>query len=92
MCSTGVRQVDEKRKVVEDVDKDRKYQVDAAIVRVMKSRKVMTHQALVLDVTQQLQTTFRPDMKVIKKRIEDLISREFLERDKDAPNTYKYLA
>jgi len=32
--------VDEKKKVIEDVDKDRKYAIDAAIVRVMKSRKV----------------------------------------------------
>lgn len=32
--------VDEKKKVIEDVDKDRKHAIDAAIVRVMKSRKV----------------------------------------------------
>lgn len=34
----------------------------------------------------------QPDFKVIKKRIEDLISRDYLERDKDNPNTFKYLA
>jgi hypothetical protein len=31
---------DEKKKVIEDVDKDRRYAIDAAIVRTMKSRKV----------------------------------------------------
>eukprot|EP00955_Chlamydomonas_euryale_P100747 365303-Chlamydomonas_euryale.AAC.34 len=31
--------VDEKKKVIEDVDKDRRYAIDAAIVRTMKSRK-----------------------------------------------------
>lgn len=36
--------VDEKKKVIEDVDKDRRYAIDAAIVRTMKSRKVMQHQ------------------------------------------------
>ena len=32
--------LDEKKKVVEEVDKDRKFSIDAAIVRTMKSRKV----------------------------------------------------
>jgi hypothetical protein len=35
---------DEKKRVVEDVNKDRQYAIDAAIVRTMKSRKVMNHQ------------------------------------------------
>merc|ERR1711915_736485 len=39
--------VDEKKKVIEDVDKDRRYAIDASIVRVMKSRKVLSHQQLV---------------------------------------------
>ena len=33
---------------------------------------------LVLEVVQQLQRMFQPDIKQIKKRIEDLIQREFL--------------
>jgi cullin 1 len=35
---------------------------------------------------------FKPDPKSMKKRIEELIVREYLERDKDNPNVYKYLA
>merc|ERR1711934_1248831 len=31
--------MDEKKKVMEDVDKDRRYATDAAIVRIMKTRK-----------------------------------------------------
>jgi cullin 1 len=34
----------------------------------------------------------QPDFKAIKKRIEDLITRDYLERDKDNANTYRYLA
>ena len=34
----------------------------------------------------------RADPKQIKKRIEDLIAREYLERDNNNPNLYKYLA
>ena len=34
----------------------------------------------------------QPDFKAIKKRIEDLISRDYLERDKENPNLYRYVA
>jgi cullin 1 len=84
--------MDEKKKVIEDVDKDRRYAIDASIVRIMKSRKVLPHQQLVLECVEQLGRMFKPDFKVIKKRVEDLIAREYLERDKDNPNMFKYLA
>ena len=84
--------MDEKKKVLEDVDTDRRYAIDAAIVRTMKSRKVLPHQQLVLEVVQQLTKMFKPDFKIIKKRIEDLISRDYLERDKENPNVFKYVA
>ena len=80
------------KKVEADVDKDRRYAIDAAIVRTMKSRKVLPHQQLVLEVVQQLTKMFKPDFKIIKKRIEDLIARDYLERDKDNPNVFKYMA
>ncbi|XP_022727599.1 cullin-1-like isoform X4 [Durio zibethinus] len=84
--------VDERKKVVEDVDKDRRYAIDAAIVRIMKSRKVLGHQQLVSECVEQLSRMFKPDIKAIKKRMEDLITRDYLERDKDNPNLFRYLA
>ncbi|XP_004508284.1 cullin-1-like [Cicer arietinum] len=84
--------VDEKKKVIEDVDKDRRYAIDASIVRIMKSRKVLGYQQLVMECVEQLGRMFKPDVKAIKKRIEDLISRDYLERDKENPNMFKYLA
>ncbi|KAM1001657.1 hypothetical protein FF1_008146 [Malus domestica] len=84
--------VDERKKVIEDVDKDRRYAIDAAIVRIMKSRKVLGHQQLVMECVEQLGKMFKPDIKAIKKRIEDLITRDYLERDKENPNMFKYLA
>jgi hypothetical protein len=51
--------VDEKKKVVEDVDKDRRYAIDASIVRIMKSRKVLGHQTLVMECVEQLGRMFK---------------------------------
>ncbi|KAF8038232.1 hypothetical protein BT93_B0934 [Corymbia citriodora subsp. variegata] len=84
--------VDEKKKVIKDVDKDRRYAIDASIVRIMKSRKVLGHQQLVMECVEQLGPMFKPDLKAIKKRIEDLIFRDYLERGKDNPNLLRYLA
>ncbi|CAL4956644.1 unnamed protein product [Urochloa decumbens] len=83
---------DEKKKVIDDVNKDRRFAIDAALVRIMKSRKIMTHQNLVAECVEQLSRMFKPDIKMIKRRIEDLITREYLERDKDSANSYRYLA
>ena len=47
---------------------------------------------LVMEVVQQLQRMFQPDFRLIKKRIEDLIGREYMERDADNQNVYKYVA
>ena len=35
---------------------------------------------------------FRPNPKVITRRIEALIDREYLERDPEVANAYRYLA
>lgn len=51
--------VDERKKVVEDVDKDRRYAIDASIVRIMKSRKVLGHQQLVMECVEQLSRMFK---------------------------------
>ncbi len=57
----------------------------------IKARKTLPHQQLVGEVFSQL-SLFKPDGKVIKKRIEALIEREYLDRQKDQPNVYVYLA
>ena len=56
----------------------------------MKARKVLAHNLLVSEVLSQL--VFPAAAPDVKKRIESLIEREYLERDEDSASTYKYLA
>ena len=63
---------------------------DAAIVRTMKARKSLTHSLLVSELFTQLKFPLKPPD--IKKRIESLIDREYLERDPANSSLYKYLA
>ncbi len=58
---------------------------------IFQARKQLSHQQLTAEVLAQL-AFFKPDPKSVKKRIESLIDREYLERDADNANTYKYLA
>jgi cullin 1 len=75
----------------ERVVEDRSIAIEAAIVRIMKARKQLSHQQLVSEVISQL-AFFKPNPKVIKQRIEHLIEREYLERDQNQASTYRYLA
>ncbi|KJE89856.1 Cullin 4 [Capsaspora owczarzaki ATCC 30864] len=74
----------------EKVNQNRQYQIDAAIVRIMKARKSLAHQLLLSELFNQLKFPMKP--ADLKKRIESLIDREYLERDEKDQSTYIYLA
>ncbi|XP_062833349.1 cullin-4A isoform X1 [Anolis carolinensis] len=82
--------VEEQVSTTERVFQDRQYQIDAAIVRIMKMRKTLGHNLLVSELYNQLKFPVKPGD--LKKRIESLIDREYMERDKDNPNQYHYVA
>jgi cullin-4 len=74
----------------ERVFQDRQYQVDAAIVRIMKMRKTLTHNQLIAELFDQLK--FPVKSADLKKRIESLIDRDYMERNKETTNQYHYIA
>ena len=74
------------------VDEDRKHEIEACIVRIMKSRKQLNHNQLVSEVVEQLNKRFQPSPVVIKKRIEGLIEREYIKRSDADRKVYVYLA
>ena len=54
--------------------------MDATIVRIMKGRRILSHNELLAD-TVKLITLFRADIPLIKRRLESLIERDYLRRD-----------
>jgi cullin 1 len=51
-----------------------------ALHRVMKSRKQMKHQTLITEVTGMLSANFTPKVSEMKKAIDYLLDKEYLER------------
>ncbi|KAI7298228.1 hypothetical protein KC315_g18139, partial [Hortaea werneckii] len=57
-------------------------------------RKELAHAHLLTETITQLSAQFKPDINMIKKKIESLIEREYLERmdESAAMPGYRYLA
>jgi len=80
---------EEKKEVVE-TPVERKHVIDAAVVRIMKSRKKLDHNSLLEEVYKHC-TLFKPQPSQIKVQVEHLIDREFLKRDGEKRYVYIYL-
>lgn len=70
----------------------RKIELNAAIVRIMKSRRSVNHNELITEIIKQLTNRFQPLTILMKQRIEDLIEKEYMRRDSDDRNVYHYIA
>ncbi|KAI1355838.1 ubiquitin ligase subunit CulD [Xylaria sp. FL0043] len=80
---------EENKETHERVARDRQFETQAAIVRIMKSRKTMTHANLVAEVINQTKKRGAVEPSEIKQNIEKLIEKDYLERE---GSSYTYLA
>ncbi|KAI5868127.1 Cullin-domain-containing protein [Durotheca rogersii] len=80
---------EENQETHERVAQDRQFETQAAIVRIMKSRKTMAHSNLVAEVINQTKSRGAIEPSEIKKNIEKLIEKDYLERE---GSSYTYLA
>ncbi|KAL3309966.1 Cullin-1, partial [Cichlidogyrus casuarinus] len=73
------------------VDDNRKYIIQACIVRVLKARKTIKHQQLVTEVISQMSSKFKPSIALIKQSITLLIDKSYIARSENERETYEYL-
>jgi cullin 1 len=77
--------------VLKAVDEDRKYVIQVTIVRIMKARKTMKNQALIQGVISQISQHFAPKIPDIKKVIETLLEKEYIERVDGSKDMFAYV-
>ncbi|KAJ6444751.1 Serine/threonine-protein kinase tel-1 [Purpureocillium lavendulum] len=80
---------EENKATHERIAQDRRFETQAAIVRIMKSRKSMGHAELVAEVINLTKKRGSVEPAAIKKEIESLIEKDYIERE---DNAYTYLA
>ncbi|KAJ5350874.1 hypothetical protein N7541_008601 [Penicillium brevicompactum] len=87
-----VENQDQRKDTEKKMNDERGASIEAAVVRIMKQRKTLPHAQLMTETLSQLAVRFVPDVNMIKRRIESLIDREYLERVGEDPPTYGYVA
>ena len=85
-------QPEESKRTNKSIEDDRKFALDAAIVRIMKARKEMAYEQLKAATIDAVKSHFVPQVDIIKRRIDSLVEGEYLERSEDDRNRYKYVA
>ena len=64
--------------------------IDTTIIKIMKSRKKISHIDLQNEVAKILKGKFLPENSAIKLRIEYLIDKEYIERSREDKSLYIY--
>lgn len=83
---------EEVEQVEKQVEEDRRFFTQAAIVRIMKNRKTCKHAELLKSVIDVAKSRFQPATSLIKRCIETLIEKGYLERNPNDPDQYNYMA
>ena len=85
------RKSKEEVKETEDrVREDRRFQIEAIIMKIMKDKKALGHADLIRELLKKV--NFPLDDKIVKQRIESLIEKDYIKRAANDAGTYEYIA
>ncbi|CAF5104537.1 unnamed protein product, partial [Rotaria magnacalcarata] len=76
----------------QSIDEDRKLVIQAAIIRIMKPTQRLKYSLLVQQVIEQLSSRFTIKFPLVKKCIDLLIDKEYLEHESDERDILRYLS
>ncbi|KAG6827418.1 hypothetical protein H0H92_011866 [Tricholoma furcatifolium] len=82
----------ESKQVKATVEEFRPYMLLGKVVRILKSRKTIKHQALIQEVIELLANQFQPTVPNIKKAIDEALTKEYMERVDGTTDVYSYIA
>lgn len=82
----------ETSELIKSSESDRTFTIQAAIVRIMKSRNVLGHNMLITELLAQLGKYFTPNISLVKKCIDSLIEKEYIRRSEGKRDEYTYIA
>ncbi|THG96189.1 hypothetical protein EW026_g5599 [Hermanssonia centrifuga] len=74
------------------IEGDRRYALDAAIVRIMKGKKELQYEQLKTATIDAVKNHFVPDVTSIKQRIDSLVEQDYLRRHDDDMHLLVYVA
>uniref|UniRef100_A0AC35TRQ5 CULLIN_2 domain-containing protein n=1 Tax=Rhabditophanes sp. KR3021 TaxID=114890 RepID=A0AC35TRQ5_9BILA len=78
-------------KVVKDIIVERDSEILAAIVRIMKQKKILTHQNLIAEISLAVGRRFVAEISSIKHRISYTLEHGFIKRSEADANVYEYI-
>lgn len=92
VAATGsTKELTENERIERELGAERQIFLEACIVRIMKSKRKLPHTTLVNECIAQSHQRFNAKVSLIKKAIDSLISKEYLQRCDDG-ESYRYLA
>jgi cullin 3 len=69
----------------------REYILQATMLKILKSKKTLEHSALTASLEATLRNKFAPTSREIKSALDTLITKEYIERDKNESRLYNYI-